>query len=645
MLKTRPYRLLIVAVCLCMAGASDAEWHVIYIDPSATGANDGSSWVNAYVRLQEALAEPAPAAKPVEIRVAQGVCDVRFPAVFSPLAEVVFKGGYAGLAGAEPNDRDPVGRATIISDDLSIVNAASLLTFDGFTFMCAGPFGGINMRTVNSAFVDCRFVSTNSCHDGAIEASDCSSVLMGCRFEGSAWQAIYWQDGDLTLRDCTFAQKEHSAVSFAGPLRRLEVSQCSFADNGQAIRCHGTLAAHACTFAGNGRFAAPVECRGDSTFTDCRFTNNAVAAFHPGAVRVYDGNVTMNRCLFAGNATEGWSAGAISSSEVVLNLSNCLFAGNVSKGNGAAVIGHYGPILRISNGTFVDSRGQRDTISHGPAEALAEMTQSIVRDGPNPFRLPLTVRYSNVEGGYAGEGNIDVDPHFVAPGYWDPNGTPDDPNDDVYVLGDYHLKSQAGHWNEETESWVLDDVTSPCIDAGDPNAPLGDEPFPNGGYINLGAYGGTAEASRSYFGGPVCETRIAGDINGDCQVDDLDLDILMSHWLMDGTTTPNIPPTIAIASPENGAELTEPTPIVFRVEASDSDGTIVQVTYKLTWDEVDAHSETSISVWDSTDAWAVEYGWTWMPHYGVWEVRAEAIDDDGARAVSAPITFTLHPPE
>jgi len=44
----------------------------------------------------------------------------------------------------------------------------------------------------------------------------------------------------------------------------------------------------------------------------------------------------------------------------------------------------------------------------------------------------------------------------------------------------------------------LDDVTSPCIDAGDPNSPVGDEPEPNGGRINMGAYGGTEEASKSH---------------------------------------------------------------------------------------------------------------------------------------------------
>ena len=44
----------------------------------------------------------------------------------------------------------------------------------------------------------------------------------------------------------------------------------------------------------------------------------------------------------------------------------------------------------------------------------------------------------------------------------------------------------------------------------------------------MGAYGGTAQASKSYFGRPLCETIIAGDINGDCHVDFADI-ILLDH--------------------------------------------------------------------------------------------------------------------
>lgn len=84
------------------------------------------------------------------------------------------------------------------------------------------------------------------------------------------------------------------------------------------------------------------------------------------------------------------------------------------------------------------------------------------------------------EGTYEGEGNISVDPCFA-----DPDNR------------DYHLKSQAGRWDPASQSWVQDDVTSPCIDAGDPESDWTAEPSPNGEHINMGAYGGTPQASMS----------------------------------------------------------------------------------------------------------------------------------------------------
>ena len=97
--------------------------------------------------------------------------------------------------------------------------------------------------------------------------------------------------------------------------------------------------------------------------------------------------------------------------------------------------------------------------------------------------------------------------------------------------GDFHLKSQGGRWDSASELWVIDEVTSGCIDAGHPLSPIGQEPFPNGGRINIGAHGGTSQASKSYFGGPPCEVIVAGDVNGDCRVDFADFYFVCMNWL------------------------------------------------------------------------------------------------------------------
>jgi hypothetical protein len=64
---------------------------------------------------------------------------------------------------------------------------------------------------------------------------------------------------------------------------------------------------------------------------------------------------------------------------------------------------------------------------------------------------------------------------------------------------DFHLKSKSGRWTGHG-AWVSDAADSPCLDAGDPSSIFQNEPVPNGGRINLGAWGNTAEASRSENG-------------------------------------------------------------------------------------------------------------------------------------------------
>ena len=67
----------------------------------------------------------------------------------------------------------------------------------------------------------------------------------------------------------------------------------------------------------------------------------------------------------------------------------------------------------------------------------------------------------------------------------------------------------------------------------------------------MGAYGASEAASKTYFGGPVCDIILAGDINGDCVVDFNDLVILTSHWMMRGEDFVNKPPVVALIEPRD----------------------------------------------------------------------------------------------
>ena len=63
------------------------------------------------------------------------------------------------------------------------------------------------------------------------------------------------------------------------------------------------------------------------------------------------------------------------------------------------------------------------------------------------------------------------------------------------AAGDFRLRSRTGRRLADG-SWTADADHSPCIDTGDPAGSAAAESAPNGNRVNMGAYGGTEEASR-----------------------------------------------------------------------------------------------------------------------------------------------------
>ena len=112
---------------------------------------------------------------------------------------------------------------------------------------------------------------------------------------------------------------------------------------------------------------------------------------------------------------------------------------------------------------------------------------------------------------------LHADPYFVQLGRWETRNTGAATRRDVSIAagttmvlieGDYHLRTEGWRWSSKPTHglhWHFDTVTSPAIDAGHPMEGLGEEPErapddPEGRWgvnhaINLGAYGGTSQAS------------------------------------------------------------------------------------------------------------------------------------------------------
>jgi len=142
---------------------------VLYVDDTATGANDGSTWCDGYVHLQDALtAATASGGAITEIRVAQGLYqpdrDSANPSgtedredTFQLINGVAIKGGYAGCGTADPDERNVEVHPTILSGDLSGDDASVPCTrnspdCDSFGELCVDGFCIISDNNAENSY-------------------------------------------------------------------------------------------------------------------------------------------------------------------------------------------------------------------------------------------------------------------------------------------------------------------------------------------------------------------------------------------------------------------------------------------------------------------------------------------------------------
>lgn len=245
-----------------------------------------------------------------------------------------------------------------------------------------------------------------------------------------------------------------------------------------------------------------------------------------GAIYCKGASPCIRECKFIDNGSND-IGGAIYNQESSSIISNCLFNNNFASATGGAVFSCSGT-AKIVNCTFYNN----EALAAGGAIRIGDDTQQIFNcifwgnTAPADSQItgwmpndvgPFPILYCDIEGGDAYLWNIIDEPLFA-----------DAEN------GDFHLKSQYGRWDEEQEKWVYDDETSPCIDAGanewEPSSSsFGDwrgELWPNGRRINMGMYGGTAQASMSGW-----QIGNIADLNNDWTVNYKDFLIFAEAWL------------------------------------------------------------------------------------------------------------------
>jgi hypothetical protein len=231
---------------------------------------------------------------------------------------------------------------------------------------------------------------------------------------------------------------------------------------------------------------------GSPTVSNCTFISNQ-AVNGGGMANRFGSNPMIVNCRLSGNQADfgGGIYNFISNPTVV----NCVLTGNIGSTGGGMY--NYFSIPVLTNCTLGGNSGDLGGGMYNVRFSHAVLTNCILwGNTPDEMDFVLSipvVTYSDVQGSWAGTGNIDSDPCFVQEGFWDSNGTDEDISDDFWIDGDYRLLP-----------W------SPCIDVGDNNSVALDE-------SDLDGDGNTSEPLPFDLKG---EPRLFdGDYDGEAVVD------------------------------------------------------------------------------------------------------------------------------
>ncbi len=510
-----------------------------YVTPAGMGLLDGSSWSNARSNIQDAVAACTTPGDVIYLQ--EGTYWISNPVTLSNRRDLSVRGGYLGsgapgiLNGTTILARNPAYNVRIFHGNTCTVRVERITVSGGFLQYGGQSGAGANfLGNSDVTFSNCVF--TQNALDTA-----------GSGFGGG----IYFDGGRLNLQDTQFLTNyitmaaQYTVDQRGGALYTLNatvtVERCVFRANWVRGQDVGSYAG--CAYLGGGA----------ASFTECLFTNNYVTkrgagdganryggacyldnvsplvfrtctfggnhikvsdpTFRRGGVLVLTGvglDASFSNCTFTGNtafdstATEdiwcdaggpvrfertvwmqGTGEGIYKTGSGTMSFTNCLIARYPDNG----IQAYNGPVW-LRNVTVADNGGWGIRVVLGNVSARNCITWANTFGGFQDGNIT----YSCSQEPFPGLGNIQVNPRFVDTAF-------------------YHLESRAGHYTNGFFSgggWANSTVTnSPCMDAGDPAAAWQNETQPNRHQINLGAYGNTVVASRSFIREPGIFTNLA----------------------------------------------------------------------------------------------------------------------------------------
>ncbi len=444
------------------------------------------------------------------------------------LYETILSGDLDGNDGPGPFENSEENSYHVVRGNQ--VDAATVI--DGFTITAGYANGnvphywggGFYSNRGSLTVLRCTFSNNAAAFGGGMCSRRGSPTVSECAFLDN--QASYGgggltlATGSLTVTNCVF---ENNSAGFAGGGVRngggnLTLSGCVFANNraedegGGMYHYHGEATLIDCLFTDNTVTAGFMPLGGGMSMWEasttsllrCTFANNHSPQYG-GGICIWGSSPTLTLCVFQGNTAA--LGGGLSCLDWVQHddpasdpwLTGCVFTGNHATVYGGAWHGDGAGMPVLSNCTFsqnvADINGGglgRTRDFHFSGIGYEELTNCILwNDFPEEVFLDNTpsplMTYTDTQGGWPGEGNIDEDPMFVDAD-----------------AGNVHLLSG-----------------SPCINAGDP------EYVPDEGETDLDGqprvvYGRVDMGADEYL--------CLGDLDNDGVIGLMDLAMLLDNY-------------------------------------------------------------------------------------------------------------------
>ena len=522
-----------LVAAVLMGSIGWAETVRVYVAPDGSG--DGSSWESA-AGFEDAMAALGTKGTTtyeaeVEIWMKEGVYTKTADSATYTIpakSSVVIRGGFAGTEGSAA-ERAEGTYSTIDGVDTYktfIVNNTGALEIERMVFTRSRWRGLEKASSGGLKLKDCSFTANGLVDPLNTAGYGPNFSGHGAYFEGSASSTIVSMDkclfdGNIDTNGWYDAGQGYGL--YAKNLKKVVMKDCSFLTNGYSFA--QTQAVNTRTWHTIVHFKdAPVAA------TNCVFRGNVAYTGGAGGIVWLNGNCdgsTFDHCQWVGNrvtkVSNDYWAESTSSGTGVLNVdlgdrsrmvdfTSCTIAYNMSCTKYSAAG------LNVIGGTA----NVKDSIFYGnviPSVTATDENDVMVMSSAGAANLRYTLldhepSFANCENVVVGVPEfvttldeflalINVDGATYPKVNLGPKNFTFRPEAYEAVMNlDVHCKSKAGYYKNDGKEYTDAAVSSYAIDTGDVESAYENEGAPNGGRINLGVYGNTAEAAKSFVGQP-----------------------------------------------------------------------------------------------------------------------------------------------